>query len=56
MRNDRLSVYRQMGLSVDDAMIKEFELGLKTLESGEYLLGSKTFMKGNGKHGNFNNI
>ena len=53
MKNDRLSVYSQMGLSIDDAMIKEFELGLKTLESGEYLEGSKTFMEGKGKHGNF---
>ena len=56
MRNDRLSVYSQMGLSIDDAMIKEFELGLKTLESGEYLEGSKTFLEGKGKHGNFNNV
>jgi len=56
MRNDRLSVYSQMGLTVDDAMINEFEFGLKTLESGEYLEGSKTFKEGKGKHGNFNNI
>jgi len=56
MRNDRLSAYSQIGLSIDDAMIKEFELGLETLESGEYLEGSKTFMEGKGKHGNFNNI
>jgi len=56
MRNDRLSVYSQMGLSIDDAMRNEFELGVKTLESGEYLEGSKTFIKGKGKHGNFNNI
>ena len=56
MRNDRLSAYSQIGLSIDDAMIKEFELGLETLESGEYLEGSKTFIEGKGKHGNFNNI
>ena len=56
MRNDRLSVYSQMGLIVKDAMIKEFEFGLKTLESGEYLEGSKIFTEGKGKHGNFNNI
>jgi len=56
MRNDRLSVYSQMGLTVDDAMINEFEFGLKTLESGEYLEGSKTFKEGKGKHGNFSNI
>ena len=56
MRNDRLSVYSQMGLTIDDAMLNEFEFGLKTLESGEYLEGSKTFKEGKGKHGNFNNI
>ncbi len=56
MRNDRLSAYSQMGLSIENAMIKEFELGLETLESGEYLEGSKTFMEGKGKHSNFNNI
>ena len=55
MRNDRFSVYSQMGLTIDDAMASEFEFGLKTLESGEYLEGSKTFMEGKGKHGNFNN-
>ena len=56
MKNDRLSVYSQIGLSIEEAMIKEFELGLKTLENGEYLEGSKTFIEGKGKHGNFNNI
>ena len=55
MRNDRLSVYSQMGLNINNAMASEFEFGLKTLEGGEYLEGSKTFMEGNGKHGNFNN-
>ena len=55
MRNDRFSVYSQMGLTIDDAMASEFEFGLKTLESGEYLEGSKTFMEGKGKHGNFYN-
>lgn len=54
MRNDRSSTYQQFGLSIDDAMIKEFEYGLKTLESGEYLKGSIAFISGKGKHGTFN--
>lgn len=54
MRNDRLSTYEQFGLSIDDAMIKEFEYGLKTLESGEYLKGSIAFIESKGKHGSFN--
>ena len=55
MRNDRLSAYEQFGLNIEDAMVKEFEYGLKTLESGEYLEGSKTFTQGKGKHGYFDN-
>ncbi|MFX1378764.1 MAG: crotonase/enoyl-CoA hydratase family protein [Promethearchaeota archaeon] len=54
MRNDRLSVYNQFGLNVKDAMAKEFEYGLRTLESGEFLEGSAEFSKGKGKHGSFN--
>ncbi|MFX1387957.1 MAG: crotonase/enoyl-CoA hydratase family protein [Promethearchaeota archaeon] len=55
MRNDRRSTYEQFGLNIEDAMAKEFEYGLKTLESGEYLKGSMAFTKGMGKHGFFNN-
>jgi enoyl-CoA hydratase len=55
MRNDRISAYEQYGLSLKNAMATEFELGLKTLESGEYLKGSRAFTNGKGKHGNFNN-
>ncbi len=55
MRNDRISSYEQFGLSIKDAMANEFELGLKTLESEEFLEGSNAFSKGKGKHGTFNN-
>lgn len=51
MRNDRISLYAQSGLKVEDAMKFEFEFGLKTLESGEYLKGSQDFNLGKGKHG-----
>ncbi|MCK4779913.1 MAG: crotonase/enoyl-CoA hydratase family protein, partial [Candidatus Lokiarchaeota archaeon] len=37
LNNDRLSTYNQFGLNIKEAMVKEFEYGLKTLESGEYL-------------------
>ncbi|MFX1498111.1 MAG: crotonase/enoyl-CoA hydratase family protein [Promethearchaeota archaeon] len=53
MRNDRLSTYEQFGMSIEEAMKKEFEYGLNTLESGEYLEGSKDFTLGKGKHGKF---
>lgn len=54
MRNDRLSTYAQFGLNLEDALVKEFVYGLKTLDSGEYLSGSKAFLEGMGKHGSFN--
>jgi enoyl-CoA hydratase len=55
MRNDRKSTYKQISLNLEDALVKEFEYGLKTLESGEYLKGSEAFNKGRGKHGSFKN-
>lgn len=55
MRNDRKSTYEQFSLNLEDALANEFELGLNTLESGEYLKGSEAFTKGKGKHGSFNN-
>lgn len=54
MRNDRMSAYQQFGMTIKDAMNNEFEWGLKTLASGEYLVGSKEFKQGKGKHGSFN--
>jgi len=55
LRNDRLSSYEQYGLNLKEAMANELELGLKTLESGEYLNGSRAFSNGKGKHGSFTN-
>jgi len=53
MRNDRLSAIEQFGMDLKAAMANEFEYGVKTLESGEYLDGSKAFTHGEGKHGQF---
>jgi len=53
LREDRLSTYEQVGLILNDAMANEFEHGLKTLASGEFLKGSKEFVDGKGKHGKF---
>jgi enoyl-CoA hydratase len=54
MKNDRMSAYQQFGMSLKDAMTNEFEWGLRTLASGDYLEGSKDFTEGKGKHGAFN--
>jgi len=53
LRNDRLSTYEQFGMTLKNAMKNEFEHGLETLASGEYLEGSNDFSKGKGKHGKF---
>jgi len=55
LKNDRLSVYNQFGLDIKNAMISEFDFGLKTLATGEFSEGSKGFSQGKGKHGAFNN-
>ncbi len=53
MRNDRLSAYQQFGMDLKDAIANEFDLGVKTLASGEYMEGSTAFTQGKGKHGRF---
>lgn len=53
MRSDRLSAYRQFDLPFDRAMRNEFELGLKTIRSGETLEGATRFTRGAGRHGSF---
>ena len=53
LRTDRLSAYQQFDLPFDQAMKNEFELGLKTVESGETLEGATRFSRGAGRHGGF---
>lgn len=51
MRNDRRSIIDAWGLSVDEAMRREFELGAETIESGETEAGVARFRDGEGRHG-----
>jgi enoyl-CoA hydratase len=53
MRSDRLSAYQQFDLGFEQAMRNEFELGLKTVESGETVEGATRFARGAGRHGSF---
>ncbi|MFX1572802.1 MAG: crotonase/enoyl-CoA hydratase family protein [Promethearchaeota archaeon] len=53
LNNDRLSTYNQYGLDLEKALKNELNYGLNTLQSGEYLEGSREFVKGKGKHGKF---
>ena len=51
MRNDRLSMRRQHGLAMGDALAQEFALGRVTLASGEAEGGARRFVAGEGRHG-----
>jgi enoyl-CoA hydratase len=51
--SDRRSAYEGSSLPFDQAMAREFELGLATVESGETLQGTARFIDGAGRHGKF---
>ncbi|MHA1230285.1 MAG: crotonase/enoyl-CoA hydratase family protein [Candidatus Helarchaeota archaeon] len=51
LKHDRLSAYEQFDLSLKDAILNEFEHGLKSLEEVEE--GIKRFIAGEGRHGQF---
>lgn len=53
LRNDRLGTYRQWEYGEREALLQEYELGLKTVMSGETLQGASHFAEGLGKHGEF---
>lgn len=53
MRSDRLSAYEQWHLSLEDAILNEYNRGLAVVNSGETLTGAKKFANGLGKHGKF---
>jgi enoyl-CoA hydratase len=51
MRQDRLSVIEQWGLSEDEAIANEISHGRVTIASGETTSGAQTFGSGAGRHG-----
>ncbi|MEZ5727687.1 MAG: crotonase/enoyl-CoA hydratase family protein [Burkholderiaceae bacterium] len=51
LRNDRRSTYEQFGLPLEQALQREFELGLSTLATGESAAGANRFAAGDGRHG-----
>lgn len=55
-RNDRLSAIAQWGLSVEDALVREYGLALQTMASGEAALGATRFLTGKGRGGDFGDI
>ena len=51
MRQDRLSLIEQWGLSEEDAIANEISHGIVTVASGESASGAKNFSGGAGRHG-----
>ncbi len=51
LRRDRRSSIEQWDLSFDDALVRETELGLETIRSGETQAGAARFAAGAGRHG-----
>ena len=51
LRSDRRSSYDQWGLTFDEALAHETELGLATILSGETREGAERFAAGEGRHG-----
>jgi enoyl-CoA hydratase len=56
MRSDRLSAYEQWDLSLDRALHREFEHGIRTIQSGETREGAKRFAGGRGRGGRFDDL
>ncbi|EGG23102.1 Putative enoyl CoA-hydratase [Cavenderia fasciculata] len=52
LRSDRLSVYQQHNLSLNDALSNEFKLGYPSLQK-DGVGGSSRFAQGMGRHGKF---
>ncbi len=51
LRTDRRSSFDQWGLTFDEALAHETELGLTTIRSGETQAGAARFAAGEGRHG-----
>src|SRR6266852_3785797 len=56
LRSDRLSMYEQWPLSLDEALRNEFRHGREVLQSGEAQAGARRFAEGHGRHGSMNDI
>jgi len=55
LRNDRMSVYEQQGLSLEGALHNEFDRSVESVKANG-LAGAATFAAGKGRHGDFDKI
>jgi enoyl-CoA hydratase len=53
MREDRMSSYEQWSMPIGEALVNEYEHGMKVVQSGETREGATRFREGAGRHGQF---
>ena len=53
LREDRMSSYEQWSMPIADALLNEYEHGMKVVQSGETREGATRFREGAGRHGAF---
>jgi enoyl-CoA hydratase len=53
VRSDRASTLEQWSLNLDDALLREAQLGIGTIKSGETRVGASEFRDGRGRSGSF---
>ncbi len=53
LRSDRLSAYEQWGMTLEAALLNEYERGVAVVASHETLAGAARFVSGKGRHGDF---
>ena len=56
LKGDRASALAQWGLSEEDALKHEFQLGMKALEANETFAGAARFAQGKGRGGSFEDV
>jgi enoyl-CoA hydratase len=53
MRNDRLSAHEQFSMNLADALANEFDHGMASLNTPDFLEGVKKYLDGKGRKGSF---
>ena len=56
MTSDRLSAYAQWDLDLNAALVRETEMGLDVIRSGETQQGAARFAAGHGRHGRYDDL
>src|SRR5262249_6149523 len=56
LRSDRLAVYEQWQLDLEDALVSEFHRGMQVVQSGDLMGGLEVFGQTAGRHGTLRHV